>query len=43
MSMRVLCFSVCQFHIALFDEVRVVLYYYATDFCVFMHSMLWFN
>ena len=37
-SVRVLCFSVCQFHTALFDEVWVVLYYYAIDFWVSIYA-----
>ena len=31
---KVLFFSVCQFHFALYGYVCVVMHYYAVDFCV---------
>ena len=40
-SARVLCFSV-QFRFVLYDAGSLcgVMYYYAVDFCVSMHSMV---
>ena len=35
---RVLCFSVSQFHFALYDSVCVVMYYCVIDFCVNIYA-----
>ena len=37
-SVRVLCFSVCQFHFALSNQVGVPVYYYSIDCCVNIYA-----